>query len=399
MKILVVHEVSYLKKVVYEFQILPEALSLLGHEVTVVDFDDTPLDSPDKPLFSLATRRDDNVHRAYPDASITLRHPGTVRIRVLSRVLGALTATLEIGRVLREASFDAVLLYAVPTVGIQSVLTARRYDVPVFFRSIDVSHQLVPFRVLSPPTRLIERYVYNNAAGVSALTPRLKDYVASLGVPQARIGVLPAGVDVQMFSGGQRKPSLLGKWGIDPHDPVVLFMGTIYRFSGLDTVIRGFPRLLAEHPNARLLVVGHGEDQARLSELAVAAGVSRNVIFTGRQPYQLLPDIIRASDICINPFELNAITRDILPTKLFQYLACERPLVATRLPGTEPFLSGEDHGVVYSSLEGFVDELSTLLGQPERRALLGKNARRAMQSRYDWKRIAEGLINWMKEVR
>ncbi len=398
MKILVVHEVSYLKKVTYEFQILPEALSLLGHEVTVVDFDDTPCSSPRKPIFGLATERYDKVHRAYPDASITLRHPGTIRIPILSRISGSVAATLEIRRVLSETPFDAMLLYGVPTVGIQSVLTARRYDVPVFFRSIDVSHKLVPFRVLSPLTRLIERYVYKSADGVSALTPRLKDYVASHGVPPTRIGVLPAGVDVEMFSGGERKPSPLNEWGIDPHDPVILFMGTIYRFSGLDTVIRDFPRLLSEHPNARLVVVGHGEDQARLSKLAASTGVSRNVIFTGRQPYQLLPDIIRASDICINPFELNDITRDILPTKLFQYLACERPLVATRLPGTDPFLSGEDQGVVYSSLEEFVGELSALLNQPERRALLGQSARRAMLSRYDWKRIAQELINWMREV-
>jgi glycosyltransferase involved in cell wall biosynthesis len=171
-------------------------------------------------------------------------------------------------------------------------------------------------------------------------------------------------------------------------------MGTIYRFSGLDTVIRGLPGVVSRHPGVRLLIVGDGEDAGRLEALAAAEGVSSHVVFAGRQPYGRLPDIIRASDICINPFELNAVTRDILPTKLFQYLACGKPLVATRLPGMLPFLEGEAHGVVYAPLEGFAETLSDLLANPARRLVLGDAARRAMEAGYDWKRIASELASW-----
>ena len=40
-KLLVVHEVNYLEKIIYEFQILPEILSILGHEVTIIDYNDS----------------------------------------------------------------------------------------------------------------------------------------------------------------------------------------------------------------------------------------------------------------------------------------------------------------------------------------------------------------------
>src|SRR5262249_42506970 len=162
---------------------------------------------------------------------------------------------------------------------------------------------------------------------------------------------------------GPRDSELLKRWGLEPQQKIIFFMGTIYTFSGLDRIIQDFPRLLKRHPDARLLIVGFGEDEPRLRSLASQMNLDRHVIFTGMQPYESLPQIIRSADVCINPFELNGITKDILPTKLFQYMACAKPVMATKLPGTLPFLSGEEQGVVYADLESFVDRLGDLLDQ------------------------------------
>ena len=105
-----------------------------------------------------------------------------------------------------------------------------------------------------------------------------------------------------------------------------------------------------------------------------------------------------SSDICINPFELNAITKDILPNKLFQYLSCGKPLVATRLPGTEHFLAGEEDGVIYTTLSDISERLSELIGDSERRLVLGKNASSVVQHKYDWKAIAERMVDTIHEL-
>src|SRR5882672_3721128 len=138
MKILVVHEVNYLEKIIYEFQILPEILSMLGHEVTVIDYDDSWKTSPNGHKSGLKTSVHQGVHRAYPQASVSVRRPGMIRIPVLSRISGAVTSGLETYRFLRNYTPDVILLYGLPTVGIQSLLAARKFDVPVMFRSIDV---------------------------------------------------------------------------------------------------------------------------------------------------------------------------------------------------------------------------------------------------------------------
>src|SRR5262245_53304691 len=138
MKILVVHEVNYLKKIIYEFQILPEIFNILGHDVTVIDYDDSWQAQPNGDKTRWSTRIHERVHRAYPEASITVRRPGMVRVPVLSRISGALTSGVEVYRFIRDGSPDVVLLYGVPSVGVQTILSARQFQRPVVFRSIDI---------------------------------------------------------------------------------------------------------------------------------------------------------------------------------------------------------------------------------------------------------------------
>ena len=320
-----------------------------------------------------------------------------VRLPLVSRLSGAISSGIEVLRALHHKKFDVVLLYGLPTVGVQTLIAARAFRIPVVFRAIDVSHALVPSAVLVPITKILERIVYTSVAFNVVLTPHLKRYIGSYGIPDSRIRLLPSGVDAKMFSPGPRNPEVLQKWGIGEQDLVVLFMGTIYKFSGLDVVIEGFDRVLSQHKNAKLLVVGAGEDEFRLKAMAKDRGVSGNVVFTGMQPYSILPDVIRSSDVCINPFELNDITRNILPTKLFQYMTCAKPILATELPGTRTFLPGEEEGVVYSELATFTNQLIALLSDKNKRELLGIRAHDAALQ-YDWHTIAKTMSDWLEEA-
>ena len=398
MKILIVHEVNYLSKIIYEYQILPEIFSMLGHEVTIVDYNDSWNSEPNGKKFQLKTTVHSNVQRAYADASITVRRPGMIRIPLVSRVSGAVTLTFEVVRAMEELRPDVLLLYGLPTVGLQSILAARSFNVPVVFRSIDVSHQLVPSRLLVWPTKTLESFVFNSVDLNIPLTSHLEKYVLNYGVSATRVRRLPSGVDAQMFSPGPRNPALLSRWGIAADDPVLLFMGTIYPFSGLDRVISDFHQVLAGYSRAKLLIVGSGEDEPRLKQLAHSIGVSNSVVFAGLYPYVELPDIVRSADVCINPFHLNGITENILPTKLFQYMSCRKPVVATSLPGTRVFISGEQEGVVYADLEGFNDRIVELLNDPERRARLGKKGYDAAIT-YDWWNIARTMLAWLEQIR
>src|SRR5438132_5592251 len=139
MKILIVHEVSYLDKIIYEYQILPEMLSMLGYEITVVDYDETWRSHlPRSRRIDLRTKIHANTHRAYPEASVTVRRPGMIRLPLLSRISGAITNGLEVRKVLANWKPDVILLYGLPTVDLQSVSILRSYYVSVVYLSFDV---------------------------------------------------------------------------------------------------------------------------------------------------------------------------------------------------------------------------------------------------------------------
>src|SRR5215475_11244905 len=101
MRILVVHEVNYLSKTIYEFQILPEILSLLGHSVTVIDYNDSWHNERNSGGLFMPRRVYPVAHRAYDRARISLYRPGMIRVPGLSRISGAVSSGLEVARLLK----------------------------------------------------------------------------------------------------------------------------------------------------------------------------------------------------------------------------------------------------------------------------------------------------------
>src|SRR5215469_9873171 len=98
MRILVVHEVNYLSKTIYEFQILPEILSLLGHSVTVVDYNDSWRNETNGAGLVWPRQVYPAVHRAYERARISLYRPSMIRVPLLSRISGAVNGGLEVAK-------------------------------------------------------------------------------------------------------------------------------------------------------------------------------------------------------------------------------------------------------------------------------------------------------------
>src|SRR4030067_1686198 len=91
MNILFVHEVDWLKKVVFEIHNLAECLSVLGHKVYAIDYENTWRRDGFLKLLSFRTTEVGGVSRAVPGASVDLRRPGFIRISGLSRLSAGLT--------------------------------------------------------------------------------------------------------------------------------------------------------------------------------------------------------------------------------------------------------------------------------------------------------------------
>ena len=399
MNILFVHEIDWLKKVVFEIHTLSELLSLLGHNVYVIDYESMWQKDNFFDLGSLKTKVINDVHRAYPKAKVTLRRPGFIKIPGISRFSAIFTQYCEIRRTLKEKKIDVIVLYSVPTNGWQAIHLAKKLNVPVVFRSIDILHRLVPNRFLSPIVKCLEKKIYAGSDLLLPHTPKEIEYLVSMGAKKAKIKLLPFPLETYLFRPSPGSDALRRKWGFGDKDKIIFFQGTLYDFSGLDIFLHEFPALLKQIPEAKLLLVGDGSQRTLLESIIAELNLKNKVVITGFQPFTTISEYTNLAEVCINPFAINNVTREIFPGKIPQYLACGKPVVSTALPGLMSVIPGEDQGVIYvNSVQSMAKEVISLLKSRERRQKIGKAGLYYVHKIHDGEQVGRQLEMILKEV-
>ncbi|GAG20575.1 unnamed protein product, partial [marine sediment metagenome] len=260
---------------------LSESLSLMSHRVYAIDYESTWARNNVFDFGGLATREFNNVNRACPGASVSLRRPGLIKIPGLSRLSAGFTHYLEIQKTIKDRNIDAIILYSVPTNGLQAIHLARKFNIPVVFRSIDILHRLVPYPILRPIVRLLEKKVYSGADLLLPHTPKVARYLIAMGAKEAKVNLLPLPVELDLFRPFLDSAELRHKWGLGEQDQIILFQGTLYHFSGLDLFLHQFPTLLEQVSNAKLLLVGDGPQRPVLERIVAQLGLQKQVIITG----------------------------------------------------------------------------------------------------------------------
>lgn len=386
MNILFVHEVDWLKKVVFEIHNISELMSLAGHRVFAVDYEDT-WQGASLSTANLKPREFDGVSRAVPGGSVTLRRPGFLRMPALSRISAACTTAREVERIIRDEGIDIIVLYAVPTSGLQVISLARKYNIPVVFRAIDILYRMVKYPWLRLPTRMLEKRVYRSVDRILSIAPRYSRYVASMGVPEERIGQILLPVDTELFKPAPPDTELRGQLGIHDRDRVIVFIGTLFNFSGLDGFIRSFSKVLAEVPEAQLVIVGDGPQRNLLENLIAEMELEKRVLITGFQPYETMPEYINLAEVCINTFRNTREHEDIFPGKIIQYLGCGKAVVSTPLRGITSIVAGPEQGIVYADGEDMAVAVINLLQSPARCRELGQAGAAYVQQNHGYPSI------------
>ena len=390
MNILFVHEVDLLDKVVFEIHNLAEILSE-KHNVFAIDYEEK---WKRKSLFdvgTLRTREFKHVNRAYGGKGFTLRRPGIIKLPILSRLSAFFSHHFEIGKIIKEEKIDAIVLYSAPTNGLQTLFIAKKYNIPVIFRSIDILNQLVPNWFLRSPTQMLEAKVYKKVNLMIAITPMLSDYVIKMGAEKEKVKLLFTGVDSSQFNPTIDTATLRKQLDLSNDCRIIVFIGTLFDFCGMDKYIEQFPNVIEEFPETKLIVVGGGSLLEKLKKLVKNLNLEESIILTGFQLYDTMPQYINLADVCINPFMINDTTRDIMPGKILQYLACGKPVIATPLPGMRAVITGEEKGLIYSEIDEFAMNTIDLLRDEGRMKIAGDKGLSYIIHHHEWNEIASKL--------
>lgn len=394
MNILFVVEVDWQKTYVLDVHNLSESLSILGHNVFIIDF---PRKQPKKGRFDFGSLRTEELRdvagRSNAKSSVTIVRPGFIRIPGVELATAMVTHYLAIEMVIRQYKIDAIVLYSVSTNGVQTIKLAKKYGIPVVFRSLDRLHDLVPYPYgfLSPVTFSLEAWVYSRVDKILPASPNLSDYTLRMCADKDKIEFLSFGVDMNSFSPFVNSNKLKDSLGLASDDRIVEFVGTLFEFCGLDSYMKQFSQVVAEIPKTKLLIVGDGPLKRNLKDLASRFELDEHVMLTGFQPFDMIPQYINLADICISPFPIVDVTRDIMPGKIVQYLACGKPVLATPLPGTVSLISGPEQGIVYSDLKEFGKQTVALLKDLAWAKEIGWNGYNHAKANYDEEKLANNL--------
>jgi len=186
--------------------------------------------------------------------------------------------------------------------------------------------------------------------------------------------------------------------GLDPAGRYVGFVGSFFRHQGIDVLIDAAPTILRQFPDARFMLVGDGVMRPTWAERISQQGLSASFLFTGQVPYSEVPVYIGAMEICVAPFL--ADRGDASPLKLFDYLACGRPVVASAIPPLHDLLSRAEGiaPVPPEDPEALGKEIVRLLENRETARRLAEKGRRWVLDAHSWQAAARRLLEVCEEV-
>ena len=196
--------------------------------------------------------------------------------------------------------------------------------------------------------------------------------VVTAGGPGDKIVVVPMGIKLNDF---ERLRNSSDQRVIPEGDRCFLYLGTLVKVRRLDFLIRVLALVRRQVGDAKLYLVGAGEDttdEALLHSEARRLGLQSSVIFTGRLPWMEAQRYAKDADVCVSPFYPTPILNSTSPTKLIEYLAMGRPVVANDHPEQELVIreSGAGYCVPWDE-ESFADAIVKLLMDTETARVMG----------------------------
>jgi len=350
---------------------LAKALALHGHEVILV--------APQSEREGIALAASVQVSVAFVPV---MRWGG---LRPLSFLWGSMRM---LKKILRHRCPDVLLWFDSP--GQMAPLWALRNNtcpVVYFVNGLPLEEVQGPWR--RPPFRewLTHglRLASRKAHALVSVCPEVLVGLRNLEpVDATRCSVIRNGVDPDHFF-PQPQKKIRAELGLTAQGPYIAFVGGFFPWHGLDTLVDAVAVVAKSFPTVQCLLVGDGQTKRALEEQVQQLQLSTHVQFTGRVDFAMVPKWIAASDVCV---VLHRQTRSYPgdSMKLWEYLACGRPVVATVGPGYGDTVEALRCGLSAKADDptDFARQLQCLFVDQDLRRSMGERGRMAVVRSHTW---------------
>jgi len=209
-------------------------------------------------------------------------------------------------------------------------------------------------------TRAAETWACRRMDRITVLCSGLVEDLAARGIPRDRMTVIGNAIDPDRFGPAAPDEEYRRLWNLGGKR-VVAFLGSFYRYEGLDLLVEAYARLRPRFPDLTLLLVGGGEMERELQESARAMGVDDGVVFPGRIPQERIPGAYALADVLVYPRHPMRLTELVTPLKPLEAMAMGKALLASDVGGHRELIQNGRTGILFRA--GDVGSLTEALGR------------------------------------
>ncbi len=277
--------------------------------------------------------------------------------------------------ILYKKKFIFWLSYPFPEASLHSALEGTaRY--PFFYLIRGKIFGLVLYRLILPC-----------AKHIFVQSEQMRKDVFSHGIKAEKITAVPMGVkieDIPFY--GYRE---------EGNQKIMVYLGTLTRLRKIDFLVRVLAEVVKNGVNARLLFVGGGEDeqdeQIILSE-SDRLGVREHIDITGFLPRDKALELVEKADVCLSPYYPTPILNSTSPTKLIEYMALGKAVVANDHPEQKLILKESGAGICVSWNEKqFAEAIKQILDNPDEKKIMGERGRKYVERERTYDIIADSV--------
>lgn len=216
----------------------------------------------------------------------------------------------------------------------------------------------------------------------------------NLSIPDEKALLIPNGVDIDLFKKIKNQDSKK-KMGLEDNF-IIGFLGALREWVDFVPLFEAVKELKTKYPNLKVLIIGEEEGLNQVKEQAKRLHIQENVIFNNAVPYDQVPKNINCMDACVIPFVKDKIGEDSLPLKLFEYMACEKPVISTELKGIKEAVS--DNVLYATNKNEYIQQIMALYEDNSLREKMGKNGRKFVEKEYSWSRILGNFSTLLEDA-
>ena len=245
--------------------------------------------------------------------------------------------------------------------------------------------------------------ILSKCAGVICMTGPMRRRLVELGVPGAKLIVEPDAVDLETFTAGIDRGDARRKLDLDAGAVYAVFVGRFHTMEmekGIPQIIESAKHLFSRHPALKFLFVGGPMDRVRHYETIIRdRGLDRDrFVFVDKQPVADIPAWLAAADVLLMPFPWTEhYAYYASPLKMFEYMASNRPMVASDLPAVTELLENGRNVVLAppGEPEGLATGIETLLNDETLREKIAAAAYDLVQE-YSWSARADRIVGFIE---